>query len=65
MAESLEAIAVGRYLDDMEWEEAERREGRNVAIPEFPYFWGKERNEPAKSSSWFSGWKLIGGSSAP
>lgn len=34
----LEGRAVDRYLDDVEWEEAERRAGRGAAIQPFPYF---------------------------
>jgi len=36
--ETLEDRAVDRYLDDEEWEERERREGRIAAIQPFPYF---------------------------
>jgi hypothetical protein len=36
--ETLEGRAVDRYLDDEEWEERERREGRIAAIQPFPYF---------------------------
>ncbi|KAF9265054.1 hypothetical protein L218DRAFT_924859 [Marasmius fiardii PR-910] len=35
---TLEAIAVDRYLEDMEWEANERREGRGVSIPSIPLF---------------------------
>lgn len=35
---SLQAQAVDHYLDDDEWEQRERREGRGVAIPKFPVF---------------------------
>ncbi|KZT07653.1 uncharacterized protein LAESUDRAFT_651034 [Laetiporus sulphureus 93-53] len=34
----LEERAIDRYLDDEEWEERERREGRGISIPSFPYF---------------------------
>jgi hypothetical protein len=34
---SLEMMAVERYLDDDEWEEQERRGGRGVSIPRFPF----------------------------
>ena len=40
---SLEMMAVDRYLDDNEWEERERREGRGVNIPRFPYVNQDER----------------------
>jgi len=36
--QTLEGRAVDRYLDDEEWEERERREGRIAAIQPFPYF---------------------------
>jgi hypothetical protein len=35
--QTLEGRAVTRYLDDEEWEERERRDGRIVAIQPFPY----------------------------
>jgi hypothetical protein len=35
---TLEGRAVDRYLDDEEWEERERREGRTAAVQPFPYF---------------------------
>lgn len=54
---SLEAHAIGRYLDDDDWEDQERRAGRSVVIPKFPLF---EAPRPkgkatARKSSW---WKL-------
>lgn len=33
---ALEAVAVDRYLEDMEWEANERKAGRGVSIPSFP-----------------------------
>ncbi|KDQ59058.1 hypothetical protein JAAARDRAFT_192612 [Jaapia argillacea MUCL 33604] len=33
---SPEESALGQYLDDAEWEERERKEGRGVVIPRFP-----------------------------
>ena len=35
---TLEGRAVDQYLDDEEWEERERREGRTASIQPFPYF---------------------------
>ncbi len=35
---NVESRAVDRYLDDDEWEQRERREGRGVVIPRFPLF---------------------------
>jgi hypothetical protein len=35
--DSLEAMAVERYLDDSEWEDNERRHGRGIDIRCFPY----------------------------
>ncbi|KAL4243251.1 hypothetical protein ABKN59_011357 [Abortiporus biennis] len=35
---SIEGRAIDHYLSDEEWEENERREGRNVDIPKFPFF---------------------------
>lgn len=37
-ARSLEAVAVDRYLDDIEWEASEIKAGRGVSIPPIPYF---------------------------
>lgn len=37
-ARMLEARAIGSYLDDENWEEAERRAGRGVLVPKFPLF---------------------------
>lgn len=34
---SIEGGAVSQYLDDEEWEANERREGRGVNIPSFPF----------------------------
>ena len=42
-SESMEERAVDRYMDDDEWEERERREGRGVSIPKFPLFGGATR----------------------
>lgn len=33
----LESDAIGRYLEDMEWEEEERKDGRGPAIQRFPW----------------------------
>lgn len=33
----LEGRAMDRYFDDEEWEAGERAEGRNAALPPFPY----------------------------
>ncbi|KAJ6607414.1 hypothetical protein B0H10DRAFT_2166863 [Mycena sp. CBHHK59/15] len=35
-ASPLEAMAVDRYLDDLEWEANELREGRSMHIPQYP-----------------------------
>jgi hypothetical protein len=35
---ALESEAIGRYLEDVEWEEQERKEGRGPVIQKFP--WG-------------------------
>ncbi|KAJ8090387.1 hypothetical protein PM082_018983 [Marasmius tenuissimus] len=35
---SLEAVAVDRYLDDLEWEANELKAGRGVSIPSIPQF---------------------------
>jgi hypothetical protein len=38
---TLESVAVEMYLDDQEWEEAQRKEGRGVEILRFPFTsWG-------------------------
>ena len=37
-ARMLEARAIDSYLDDENWEEAERRAGRGVLVPKFPLF---------------------------
>ncbi|TFK40265.1 hypothetical protein BDQ12DRAFT_711660 [Crucibulum laeve] len=39
---NLESVAIQRYLDDAEWEERERREGRGVNLPRFPFLNNKE-----------------------
>lgn len=55
---SLEATAVDCYLDDDEWEQRERREGRGVAIPRFPLFDANANTagkRPAVGKLW-SGW---------
>lgn len=55
--ETLEGKAIDRYLDDEEWEQRERREGRDVSIPRFPLSrdpWNRntERGEGGLSSWW-------------
>lgn len=45
----LEERAVDQYMDDIEWEERERREGRGVSIPKFPLFEGN-RGLPSGST---------------
>lgn len=34
---TIEVQAIDRYLDDAEWEENERKQGRGVSIQGFPY----------------------------
>lgn len=45
----LEGRAVDHYMDDAEWEERERREGRKASIQSFPYF-GNGKDQEGKSS---------------
>ena|SRR5882762_3132253 len=47
---TLEARAVERYIDDEEWEERERRDGRTAAIQPFPYF--TDGGQDGQRSSW-------------
>lgn len=47
---SMEERAVDRYMDDDEWEERERREGRGVSIPRFPLFGGTMGSGSANTS---------------
>jgi len=57
---TLEGMAVDRYLDDEEWEERERREGRTAAIQPFPYFVDKNQgtgDEGRSSGQSFWRWK--------
>ncbi|KAH8100010.1 hypothetical protein BXZ70DRAFT_1065108 [Cristinia sonorae] len=56
--ESIEGRAVDRYLDDDEWEERERREGRGVVIPRFPLFdsAGKEGKGKGRSGMTMPAW---------
>ena len=57
--ESLEGRAIDRYLDDEEWEQRERREGRGVLIPRFPLIQDPFARNAGKGkgvSSWW-GWK--------
>lgn len=48
---NLETRAIDRYLDDDEWEERERRAGRDVSIPKFPLFEAKGK-KPERRSWW-------------
>ncbi|KAH9928643.1 uncharacterized protein B0H18DRAFT_1084397 [Fomitopsis serialis] len=48
----LEVRAVDRYLDDEEWEERQRRDGRGVGIPAFPLFGGVEKPADGKKTWW-------------
>ncbi|KAF9532568.1 hypothetical protein CPB83DRAFT_846988 [Crepidotus variabilis] len=36
-SDGMEYLAIERYLDDMEWEEGEKKAGRNAKLPKFPY----------------------------
>ncbi|KAF7971062.1 hypothetical protein HWV62_22113 [Athelia sp. TMB] len=47
---ALESRAVDRYMDDEEWEERERREGRQPAIAPFPYFGNSNGSNSAADS---------------
>ena len=51
---SLEGRAVDRYLDDEEWEQRQRSDGRGVQVPAFPLFSGmsKSTNENGKKAWW-------------
>jgi hypothetical protein len=44
---ALETVAIDRYLEDTEWEEQERKEGRGPAIQRFP--WGSFGQNPGQS----------------
>ncbi|KAH9838399.1 uncharacterized protein C8Q71DRAFT_527835 [Rhodofomes roseus] len=50
----VEGRAVDRYLDDEEWEERQRREGRGIEIPAFPLFGGgaKSGDGSGKKTWW-------------
>lgn len=56
---TLEGRVVDQYLDDEEWEQKERREGRTVAIPPFPYFNGWKQDVSIGNSR--SGWSIWSG----
>jgi hypothetical protein len=52
---SMDSRAVDQYLDDEEWEAQERREGRSVHIPRFPFAQlgtQKGKSSEASSSRW-------------
>ena len=54
---SVEGRAMDQYLDDEEWEVQQRREGRGVHIPPFPYTASSrtqkgKASEAASSSRW-------------
>lgn len=49
-AADVEERALDRYLDDDEWEKQERRAGRRVALPAFPYL----SKEGVRSGHWQS-----------
>jgi hypothetical protein len=58
--QTLEGRAVDQYLDDEEWEERERRQGRIAAIQPFPYFVNGKQMQGAgddKRSSGRSFWR--------
>ncbi|KAF9560471.1 hypothetical protein CPC08DRAFT_665341 [Agrocybe pediades] len=42
---TLESLALNQYLEDEEWEQAERRAGRGVRIPSFPLSLHQNRKE--------------------
>ncbi|KZP31721.1 hypothetical protein FIBSPDRAFT_944792 [Athelia psychrophila] len=54
---ALESRAVDRYMDDEEWEERERREGRHAVIAPFPYFGNGSTATAGSSSSSKSFWR--------
>lgn len=51
---SLEGLAVDQYQDDNEWEESQRRAGKSVEIPRFPYFNTRagDKTESGEGKSW-------------
>ncbi|CCL98172.1 uncharacterized protein FIBRA_00166 [Fibroporia radiculosa] len=54
---NLEQRAIDQYLDDEEWEARERKEGRGVTIPAFPYLQDRLRDHTAGlETSWKSFW---------
>ncbi|KAJ7127100.1 hypothetical protein C8R44DRAFT_874180 [Mycena epipterygia] len=48
----LEAVAVDRYLDDLDWEAEQLREGRSVHIPAYPIHTGKAEGS-TKAAGWW------------
>lgn len=48
-----EGLAVDSYLDDTEWEEAERRAGRKPQVLGFPYFKADATRNPSSSGRWW------------
>jgi hypothetical protein len=56
---SLEVMAVGRYLDDEEWEQEQLREGRRIEIQGVPNVSGKDettrKGEEVSVRTWFRG----------
>ena len=59
VSRSLEAQAIDQYLDDEEWEERERRDGRGLAIPSFPLFESSNQFErlEKRARAWWSSWQ--------
>ncbi|OCH95419.1 hypothetical protein OBBRIDRAFT_788307 [Obba rivulosa] len=50
--QDLEERVLDRYMDDNEWEERERRGGRNVTLQGFPYFRARPEAEKSRRSWW-------------
>lgn len=48
----LEERVLDSYMDDSEWEERERREGRAATLQGFPYFAGQRHREKSRRPWW-------------
>ncbi|KAI9061008.1 hypothetical protein FKP32DRAFT_1576789, partial [Trametes sanguinea] len=57
---SVEGRAMDRYYDDDDWEASERAEGRNPALPSFPYSLASSSSQSPQANGEKSWWRWKG-----
>lgn len=51
---ALHVAAMNKYLDDDEWEQEERRQGRTVSIQRFPFFESRNGKVGDEQKNWWT-----------